>query len=187
MANLVKIQPLSLSKIHKKLKKAGIEIQIGEAYNFYDCGCIINNKNDENRLKHNFDTHQRVRACPYCDEEGVGFLVTKYKKCQCGMEFNSKGVHASFFCNKCPNSLRTKGIIKVKIEIEYGIKLDFQKRFNGDFQDSERWNCLFRDNCAWYYREHDAVPCLNCELYIKQDLDITKIEPRETIDNTIYN
>ena len=176
---------MTLQEIHQKLKKAGIEIQIGEAYNFYDCGCIINNKIDKNRLKHNYESHQRVRCCPDCDGKGVGFLITKYKKCQCGAEFNSKGAHASVYCSKCPNSLRSKGIFKKK-EKEPLLKLDFQQKSNGDFQDSERWNCFFRDNCVWYYRVHDTVPCLNCELYIKQDLDITKIEPRETEDNTIY-
>jgi len=182
---MLPIEPFTLTEIHEKLEKAGIKIQIGQAYNFYDCGCIINNKIDKNILKHNYDSHQRVRACPDCDGKEIGFLVIKYKKCQCGAEFASKGVHASIYCSKCPNSLRSKGIIKNKIKIKK-IRFDFQQRFNADFQDEERWDCLFRDNCADYYMMHDTIPCLNCEVYIKMDLDITKIEPRETEDNTIY-
>lgn len=161
---------ITLLEIKKQFKKARIKIKFGIAYNLYDCGCIVDNSKDKQKVKQNPITHQRVRCCAKCKSEyGKGFLLVKYKKCKCGADHISLNAHASDRCKFCPPLPQVGKFAKAKAKREVVCHFPFLKINNKAFRDKSRWDCLFRNNCADYYikRKTKAIPCLGCELYQK--------------------
>ena len=159
---------ITLEEIEAQLVKSGIKPEFGVVYNLYDCGCTIDNEKDEQKIKHNYDTQQRVRCCSKCmKERGKGFLIIKYKKCQCGHNHISRNTHASDRCKFCPPLPQVGKFNKAKAKRKKLDRYPFKKIYNAAFQDATKWDCFFRDNCADYYIKHRAIPCKDCPLYQK--------------------
>jgi hypothetical protein len=130
----------------------------GEVINFYDCGCIVPNKYDENKVAYFPESQVRSRSCPFHSTPQI--LIGKYKVCgMCGSSHTGWGVQSSINCQFCPTALKKS-------------TKEYYKFRNKKMRDPEKSDCEYRDICTNKFIDYDAVPCKGCEKYKKKDFTI---------------
>jgi hypothetical protein len=158
----------SIAAARKALKKQGTQPIPGHAYNFYDCGCIIDKADDSNRVKFFSECKTKNRSCP----THIARLHIKYKQCKCGHEAIGMRIIESKGCTRCPQTGNFKKSMKTR------------KERNGDQQDPGRCDCEHYLSCLTDYIGFDAVPCKGCENYKPGVIEIEYIFNREP--ETVY-
>jgi len=158
---------LTIDNIGEYVKKTGVKIMPGEAYNLYECGCLINHEDDIASFAYYPVLGYVNRTCP---NHKPFAIVSKYKICGlCGTERYSTRVKASY---KCANCYGVKNDKKIPDKILRNKKLG----------DPSRGDCKNRSECGWKYIEYAAIPCKKCARYEKEKLE----QPRYKEDARQY-
>jgi len=136
------------ASVRRALVQAGIEPIDGKAYTLYECGHSFNVDDDPSRIKWYAATGRGLRSCPICDHQR---LLTKYKRCSCGVEQVGSKVQPSRYCNNCSAGRREV----VKSPLAY--------RKNSHLADPDRGFCIHRNTCLTTFIDYDTVPCKDCD------------------------
>lgn len=140
------------------IKKTGIKIIPGEAYNIFACGCIIGHENDPVKYAYYPDLGTSNRTCP---KHKPSAMIGKYKVCGgCGSEYFSMRVQASAACARCYG-------VKPKKKPTKGLR-------NRHLFDKKGVDCFFRVlECLDKWDGYDCIPCKGCDKFKKKEFDIT--------------
>jgi len=112
-----------------------------------------------------YDTKRKV-----CKLHG-GRVIARLVKCEdCGKDFEAyKYGKLSTHCPDCQDK-KSKAVIKKRNRDRYLPKnlINFPKR-NEKLADPEKGNCVHRLGCCALWDGYNAVPCLYCGWYVKEN------------------
>ena len=150
----MKIELKTPKEAENYLKSINYNIQNGEPYAIFACGCVTHNQHayylQIKKSKKN-PVAKNIRACKKHKYQGL-YLGT-FKRCNCGGLNFKKFVKAGATCNFC----RKKYVNKY--HYDYSKRSKFR---NANLRDVSRINCKFRSKCIIKYDKYDAIPCKGC-------------------------
>ena len=155
------------------LKDKGLKVIPGHVINFYECGCIVPNMFDTNKLEYFTKTNSRSRTCPFHKKPSA--LLAKYKVCgTCGNSQTGWAIQSSKTCMLCPTVVKNNKKHKKRT------------LNNAEFADPDRWDCSRREICFKHYIKHAAIPCKKCGGYNPVSLEIDIFNTVHD-DASVYN
>jgi len=150
------------------IKSKGFEIQLGQAYSIFSCGCVVYKerafyiwKRFPKGEKNEFEKKGiNTRCCR--EHKTAGLYLGSFKKCSCGsMLFSKKNVRSGGTCPVCNAHFRALKAIRNRKP----------SRRNLNKRDLSRTDCKSRGACLVKYDGYDTLPCKGCLDYIKGGIE----------------